>query len=970
MAFEGQLRLATVNSKVREAQYAVRGVVLDRALELQAQLESGTSSLPFDHIVKCNIGNPQALGQKPLTFVRQVLALCLNPDLLKTKKGSGWAPADVILRAKKYLEEMRSVGAYTNSQGLRCVREEVAEAIARRDGFPSDASDIFLTDGASAGVKVFMNLLFRRGDDAILAPIPQYPLYSATITLLGGTLVPYILDESASWGINVAALRKALRRSRRAGAEVRAIVVINPGNPTGQIMEESIMRNVLQLCVDERLVLIADEVYQRNVYKAATEFVSFKKVLRLMEESGEIAPGTVQLVSLHSISKGFTGECGLRGGYFEAIGFDAGVKAQIVKLASIGLCSSVPGQLAVGLTSNPPVQGDPSFAKYNKESAAIIQSLKARSSKLVAALRTLEGVTCNDADGAMYVFPNITMPPAALEAAMKRKCSPDTLYALELVEHTGIVVVGGSGFRQKEGTHHIRITILTPEDQFDEVIDRLTDFHERFMAGTTHSSHDNAMNASADSNQSLGVCSPGSKLKKMLTRTIIAFTLFALFFTIMKAGHRWMILAVLLIQVELFREFTNVRYNRGLEVKIPLFRSFLYSMFFSTLFVMQGAEGFALLVEALDDVAKYVRLKNLSTLIVTAGDAVIGHFEWCAFAFFAAALVMFVTSLRMDTLRYQFKQLAWTCLALVIVCAQSNSFTFNILNGFFWFYVPATLVVCNDTLAYFGGACCGKRIFRHFWGPKKGQRLQFFPLSPNKTWEGFICGLIFTLLWGFYFSRFVVTTPSLFNLWTPDYIICGHSDIQAFEAASEPTQQDMRLSFDGHRCQYPEYMLDRDYAIPGVASGALQRLAAQINALCGPSLGFSADGLSMKTLPIQWHFIFIGLFVSLIAPFGGFFASGLKRAYGIKDFDSILPGHGGLMDRLDCHLITGFMTRIHFIAFVAPFQTTIVKLLFNVAKLPVVQQHNFFRSLVAQLSGDGTDSSTLASKSCFDLFQE
>jgi alanine transaminase len=554
-----QLTLATTNPKVRAAEYAVRGAVLDRAMELQAELESGSSTLPFDKVVKCNIGNPQALGQKPLTFVRQVLCLCMNPELLKTKKGSGWAPPDVVERAKAYLAAIPSTGVYTHSQGVRIVRDEVAAATERRDGFPCDASDLFLTEGASAGVKIAIDMLLRNKQDAILTPIPQYPLYSAAIALRGGTLAPYNLDESAAWGVNIATLRESLRRSRRAGNEVRGMVVINPGNPTGQTLEEGAMRDVLQLCADERLVLMADEVYQRNVYTAGKEFVSFKRVLRLMEQEGVLEEGSVQLISFHSISKGFTGECGLRGGYFELVGFSAAVKAEMLKLASIGLCSGVPGQLVVGLTSNPPVEGDASFAKYEKESTAILSSLRARQIKIVDALRKLEGVTCNDADGAMYAFPQLTIPPHGFDAAKARGCAPDALYALELVEHTGIVVVPGSGFRQAEGTHHIRITILPPPGELPGVLKRLTTFHAAFMKGTTHGIADAAVAKALVAGGAGEKKSGPSKFMKMLTRTVIAFSLFAIFFGIMKAGHQWMILTVLLIQVELFREFTNVR---------------------------------------------------------------------------------------------------------------------------------------------------------------------------------------------------------------------------------------------------------------------------------------------------------------------------------------------------------------------------------------------------------------------------
>ena len=160
----------------------------------------------------------------------------------------------------------------------------------------------------------------------------------------------------------------------------------------------------------------------------------------------------------------------------------------------------------------------------------------------------------------MYAFPQLTIPAHGFAAAKARGCAPDALYALELVEHTGIVVVPGSGFRQAEGTHHIRITILPPPGELPGVLKRLTKFHAAFMKGTTHGvANDLALEALVASGAGAEGKSGQSKLMKMLTRTVIAFTLFAIFFGIMKAGHQWMIFAVLLIQVELFREFTNVR---------------------------------------------------------------------------------------------------------------------------------------------------------------------------------------------------------------------------------------------------------------------------------------------------------------------------------------------------------------------------------------------------------------------------
>jgi alanine transaminase len=173
--------------------------------------------------------------------------------------------------------------------------------------------------------------------------------------------------------------------------------------------------------------------------------------------------------------------CGKRGGYYELVGFDQPTKDVIYKIASISLCSNVTGQIIVGLNSNPPKQGDPSFSEYETQKNTIIQSLERRSQKLVNLLNTLEGVSCNSADGAMYAFPNITIPPKAIEAAKQAGRVPDMFYCLELLANTGICVVPGSGFGQREGTFHFRTTFLPKEENIDEVNTRLSTFHKSFM---------------------------------------------------------------------------------------------------------------------------------------------------------------------------------------------------------------------------------------------------------------------------------------------------------------------------------------------------------------------------------------------------------------------------------------------------------------------------------------------------------
>lgn len=205
----------------------------------------------------------------------------------------------------------------------------------------------------------------------------------------------------------------------------------------------------------------------------------------------------IELVSFHSISKGMIGECGRRGGYFECVNLDAEVQEQLYKLASISLCPTVQGQLMVDLMVQPPQPGDPSFPLYNEEMSGIKSSLKRRAVKLAKAFNEMESVSCQDAEGAMYLFPRVHLPQKAIDAARAFGKQPDAFYCMEMLNATGVVCVPGSGFGQKEGklllaltlfdcdvtigTYHFRSTFLPPEDRFDDFISRIAAFHNRFM---------------------------------------------------------------------------------------------------------------------------------------------------------------------------------------------------------------------------------------------------------------------------------------------------------------------------------------------------------------------------------------------------------------------------------------------------------------------------------------------------------
>jgi alanine transaminase len=281
-------------------------------------------------------------------------------------------------------------------------------------------------------------------------------------------------------------LERSYSEASAAGTEVRAIVVINPGNPTGGVLNASNILDVAKFAAARGLLVIADEVYQSNIWDSSKQFVSFKKVAveagLLDPHRSEVArPGGLQLASLQSTSKGFVGECGRRGGYMEVCGVDAGVRGELYKLASLNLCSNTTGQLLMGLQCRPPVQGEESWPLYQRERDGILASLARRASRLNRAMRAMEGASCQPAEGAMYAFPQIRLPQRALQAAREAGKAADTFYCLQLLEEKGIVVVPGSGFGQAPGTLHFRATILPPEEDIETVCTSLQAFHASFM---------------------------------------------------------------------------------------------------------------------------------------------------------------------------------------------------------------------------------------------------------------------------------------------------------------------------------------------------------------------------------------------------------------------------------------------------------------------------------------------------------
>lgn len=283
---------------------------------------------------------------------------------------------------------------------------------------------------------------------------------------------------------------------------------------TSQVLTKENVRDIVDFCVRKGIVLLADEVYQENVYYDSGHAIAVEKMMNGDSNNDdhhhhdEDRPSVsdvdattcsfysckkaaadlnlldrLELFSFHSISKGVFGECGQRGGYMELSGIDPQVHAELYKLASSGLCSTVTGQILTALMCRGPAPGDVSYESHEREKLQLWQSLKRKSRIVSDGLNAINGFSCRPAKGSMYCFPAVQMPLAAVARAEQLNMSVDTFYCLDLLKATGICVVPASGFGQKEGRHGFRTTFLPDERILRDVVAKIQAHYNDFCAG-------------------------------------------------------------------------------------------------------------------------------------------------------------------------------------------------------------------------------------------------------------------------------------------------------------------------------------------------------------------------------------------------------------------------------------------------------------------------------------------------------
>jgi alanine-synthesizing transaminase len=312
---------------------------------------------------------------------------------------------------------------YSGSSGVPSALKAI-EGEAARNGIRS-ILDMFVTSGGSEAIEICLTALVDRGEN-VLVPYPGYPLYEAVIAKLEAKLNPYYLDEGNGWQPDVEDMR------RKVNEKTRAIVLINPNNPTGVVYSEKTLRAVLELARERDLVVFSDEIYDKMIIDDCRH-VSIASL-----------DPDASVVTFNGLSKGFLAP-GWRIGWGVVSGRQAALKdyvAAINRILRARLCASHPMQHAIA----PALDGDKGFIAKTKE------KLRRRRDITFEMLNSAPGISCVKPQAAFYAFPRLDIRGSDLD------------FIKGLIEKTGVVAVHGSGFGQKPGTKHIRVVFLPPED--------------------------------------------------------------------------------------------------------------------------------------------------------------------------------------------------------------------------------------------------------------------------------------------------------------------------------------------------------------------------------------------------------------------------------------------------------------------------------------------------------------------------
>jgi len=368
-------------------------------------------------VIKLNIGNPAAFGFE--------------------------APEEIVVDV---IRNIRDASGYSDSKGLFAARKAVMHYCQQKHIADVGIDDIYLGNGVSELIVMSMQALLNYGDE-VLVPAPDYPLWTAAVTLSGGTPRHYICDEGAGWLPDIADIRAKIT------AQTRAIVVINPNNPTGALYPDDLLQEIIELARQHQLIVFADEIYDKVLYDGRTH----TSLASLADD--------VLFITFNGLSKNYRA-CGFRAGWMIVSGEKRHAEDYVEGLgilASMRLCSNVPGQHAIqtalgGYQSIDELVGPQGRLTKQRDLAWQL-------------LSDIPGVSCVKPQAALYCFPRLDPKIYPI--------SDDQQFILELVEAEKVLLVQGRGFNWPT-PDHFRVVFLPNVDDLTEAIGRIARFLEQY----------------------------------------------------------------------------------------------------------------------------------------------------------------------------------------------------------------------------------------------------------------------------------------------------------------------------------------------------------------------------------------------------------------------------------------------------------------------------------------------------------
>ena len=402
------------SSKLANVCYDIRGPVLAAAKKME---EEG------HRVIKLNIGNPLPFGFE--------------------------APEEIVVDV---IRNMRDASGYTDSLGLFAPRKSIMHYCQEKGIQGVTVDDIFLGNGVSELIVMAMQGLLNNGDQ-VLIPAPDYPLWTAAVTLSGGMPVHYRCDEDAEWYPDLDDIRSKI------SSNTKAIVVINPNNPTGALYPKEILEGILQIAREHGLIVFADEIYDKVLYDG-NQHIS---IASLADD--------VLCITMNGLSKNYRA-CGYRAGWMVVSGDKRQARDYIEglnMLASMRLCANVPGQMAIqtalgGYQSINDLVGPHGRLTRQRDLAWKM-------------LTEIPGVTCVKPKGALYLFPKLDPKMYPVK--------DDEQLMLELLKEEKVLLVQGSGFNWPS-PDHFRVVFLPHEDDLTEAIGRIARFLEGYRRRGGH----------------------------------------------------------------------------------------------------------------------------------------------------------------------------------------------------------------------------------------------------------------------------------------------------------------------------------------------------------------------------------------------------------------------------------------------------------------------------------------------------